>query len=153
MELLTLLLNLVLGILEAGLSASSLPLLYRQLCGQLLVLLLCCTQGLVGLDSKVSLDPSFVAGVFPHSSATNTSWMAYAKTTREFYVKRKMRGEKDNLTQQPSMTKSLPRPSPSSGTEKDPTASWFVVQPYLWVAVGAAPRPQPGSGHSLSRTP
>ena len=72
-ELLALLLNLVLGILEASLSTSSLLLLYRQLCEQLLVLLLCCTQGLIGLDTKVSLDPSFIAGVSPLSLATNTS--------------------------------------------------------------------------------
>ena len=86
MELLALLLNLALGILEAGLSSSSLPLLRHQLRRQLLVLLLCYTQGLVGLGTKVSLDPSFIAGIFPHSSAMNTSSTACAKTIREFYV-------------------------------------------------------------------
>ena len=64
MELLALLLNLVLSFLEADLSTPSLPLLGYQLRNQLLVLLLRCTQGLTGLGVKVSLDPSFVAGIF-----------------------------------------------------------------------------------------
>ena len=64
MELLALLLSLVLSVLEVGLNAPSLPFLRCQLCGQLLVLMLRCTQGFVGLGAKVSLNPGFVTGVF-----------------------------------------------------------------------------------------
>ena len=63
-ELLALLLSLVLSVLKAGLNAPSFPLFHRQLHEQLLVLLLRCIQGLVGLGAKVSLDPGFVTGVF-----------------------------------------------------------------------------------------
>ena len=60
-----LLLNLVLGILQAGLNALSLPFLNYQLRRKLLVLLLSGIQGLVGLEAKVGLDPSLISGV-PH---------------------------------------------------------------------------------------
>ena len=57
------LLTLVLGILQARLGTQTRPFLSNQLAGELLVLLFSCTQGLVGLGAKVSLDPGFVPGV------------------------------------------------------------------------------------------
>ena len=63
MELLALLLNLVLSVLKAGLSAPPLLLLSRQLHSQLSILLLRCTEGLAGLSVKIGLNPSFIASV------------------------------------------------------------------------------------------
>ena len=63
-ELLAFLLSLVLGVLEASLSAHSLLFLRGQLRGQHLVLLLRCTQGFACLGAKVSLDPGFIASFF-----------------------------------------------------------------------------------------
>ena len=58
-----LLLSLVLGILQAGLSALLLPLLRCQLPRELPVLLLNGAHGLVGIGAKVCLNPSLVLGV------------------------------------------------------------------------------------------
>ena len=62
-ELSVLLLSLVLSVLQACLSALSLPLLGSQLRSELLVLLLSCTQGLAGLGAKVAFKPSLILGV------------------------------------------------------------------------------------------
>ena len=64
MEPFALLLNLVLGILQVGLSALLPSLPSGQLCNKLLILLLHYVQGLAGLDAKVDLDPSLVSGIF-----------------------------------------------------------------------------------------
>ena len=55
-----LLLNLVLGILQAGLNTLPPSLLNGQLHNELLVLLLSCTKGLTGLGMKVGLDPGIL---------------------------------------------------------------------------------------------
>ena len=63
MELFTLLLNLVLSVLQAGLSTLPPPFLNSQLRSELLVLLLNCAQGLTSLSTKVGLDPSLIPSI------------------------------------------------------------------------------------------
>ena len=65
MKLFALLLNLVLGILQASLSTLPPPLLSGQLCNKLLVLLLNYAQCLIGLDTKVGLNPSLIMSILP----------------------------------------------------------------------------------------
>ena len=63
MKLFALLLNLVLGVLRAGLSTLPPPLLSSQLHNKLLVLLLNYTQCLVGFGTKVGLNPSLILSI------------------------------------------------------------------------------------------
>lgn len=64
MELFALLLSLVLGVLQVGLSALLPPFLGGQFYNKLLVLLLSYTQGLASFNMKVGLNPSLALGIF-----------------------------------------------------------------------------------------
>ena len=63
-ELPTLVLNLVLGILQASLSTLSRSILGSQLSGKFLTLLFGGAQGPVGLNMEIGLSLSFISGIF-----------------------------------------------------------------------------------------
>ena len=62
-ELFTLVLSLVLGILLARLGTHTHPLLDNQLSGKLFILLLRCTQGLTSLGAEVDLNPGIISRI------------------------------------------------------------------------------------------
>ena len=62
-ELFVLILSLVLGIFQTDLSTLLCPFLHDQLCVELLVLLLNCSQNYVGFGAKVGLNPSLIPGI------------------------------------------------------------------------------------------
>nr|POF00615.1 hypothetical protein CFP56_26187 [Quercus suber] len=72
MELFALLLSLVLGVLQAGLSAFPPPFLSSHLHSELLFLLLSGAQGLAGLDAELASTLTLYRASFTHSSAINT---------------------------------------------------------------------------------
>ena len=59
-ELFALVFNLVLGIFQASLSASTYPLFGYQLSCKLLVFLFCSAQGLISLVTEIGFNPGFV---------------------------------------------------------------------------------------------
>lgn len=93
-ELFALLLSLVLGIVQAGLSILPPPLLRSQLCSELLVLLLSSAQGLAGLDAKVGPDPGLISGIFHLLLDHEYLLEGLHKRAEGYVIKRK----KDGLT-------------------------------------------------------
>lgn len=75
-ELFTLILSLVLGIFQTGLSALPRPLLHGQLSDKFLVFLLSGSQGLVVLGMEVASPLASFLASLTHSLGTKTFWTA-----------------------------------------------------------------------------
>ena len=87
MEPFMLLLNLILGILGANLSAFPPLLLSTQPRTKLFVLLLEYAKGLTGLDTKVAFEPSLFLGIFHPLLGHKDLWIACTKMTDECFIK------------------------------------------------------------------